>query len=1576
MKRILGWTLLLFVCQAALAQMAQTPNLGLNLPPQGYPNWANLNNQNFVTIDAVVGGLQKQWQGTWTSAVTYQPAQIVTWQASSYISITGTNANNQPDLSPGYWAKIGTTAAGAVNELQMNAGGSFAATTGMTYDLTSNTLRAPQVNVSGNIQGVSLKLSGLAPGSALVCTSGTDGTLTNGACSVPPASVAWPPSCTGVYAPATNTCVAVGTAANPAGNVKEVQFNAGGTFGTDSAITIDNSTHTLGSQNVSGSANTVLYVKAPPYNAKCDVHVGGLGDAVITSGTTTYGGFSTADVGKTVKGVSSQANGSVSYVGKIVSWVGGTTTLSPAATITLHYWEWATDDHDSLMAALNDAYAQNVEIQLPAGQCLTSTLVWKGQSFHGSGRGVSYVRGMPGQDVFQMPEYGTSYSITSWSITGNVATFQTTSNNLLAGNVVTLGGFGTSTFFNLQTVTVTSATGTQFVAPITHANGSATEAGFAATGGAFPITSWSITGNVATVQVANNFPAGANITLSRFGTSTFFNAQNVTILAAGLSPTQFSFNFTHANGSATESGLATTQATSIRQFNVHDLSIVIDSTVNAAATAAGGNNTFPYRIGGTFQGMTPFTPPPAPGVPVFGTCGAGGGYADAGGTLVTITCPLTGLPLNLASLEPTWVINAPITVDGAGAAGGVYAGHIQSIVNDGVTSVSGSGGSGMTVGTYPLSFSGGGGSGASGTIAVTNATTYVVLLRVGGAGYTSPPTVTAATGGTPPTFTAAIGTSCAGGTICTVRVDNAIATSVSATTGTWLTAQTPPWYFGNAGIAMPCSGGGACNGVGFSVIRNVNFDQVANGYIGRSHTTGIFTQAQMYGDSFENLVFTQLYGGYIEVQPPAGNLSTADTMSFKDISFYNENFPIMTYNGNDRVINGMNIYQELLLSEGPFFFSRQQALSGYLNWAINSFYIEGGASTNGEWARFQGGPFHMRAASFGGGNPAGSYIEFTGGGSSLWEGGIGGALHIDGSNMNTFRNTGILPGSGLIVDNGHGNIFETQYVAGVRQYLGRRVYAGTKPARKPVGEMDGSAIVGGSATTPYYSASDLMTTCSDWAFAYYPGTTAGSCVSDPSGTELPHGYFESATPTPGFDIVNASPGGGWAGGPRLFGGHAPLQKVRVYVTGRCVGAGCAATTLATYRDSPTSTEFGRATLNFTSSWSTQSFPADASNGVAGNIPNVTMTGWTNTGTAYDIAMITIQPIPTDTINVTYLGNTPSQAAAAFGSPVILSMEKVTTGVSVFSLPDSTSPTGFSNTATASGGWICCTTFPNGTGVYLGGRDFPTSYGVLQWTVQGPSVWTDTLNGLLTNVATTCTLTTFNTSTWQANGYFLIDQEILGYTGAVPGSNGFTCTRGNFGTIAQQHSNGAAVSSVGTTNFLTKCNNLDASTGRSTVVPILPTWQQYRQAFVGTACSGYTPAFQMFAGTGPTGQTFKVASITIESLQGVLPQPTAANQVLSSGAVLTGGAGYAFNTLTTMPPVRAGTWAISAATSAPITFAPVMLATPTSCAVTPSASAATTGTPFASSLATTGFTVNVPTSGSLSGTYLCAITNAY
>lgn len=76
-----------------------------------------------------------------------------------------------------------------------------------------------------------------------------------------------------------------------------------------------------------------------------------------------------------------------------------------------------------------------------------------------------------------------------------------------------------------------------------------------------------------------------------------------------------------------------------------------------------------------------------------------------------------------------------------------------------VANVTGSGGSGMTIGTYPLSFSGGTPTtAATGTITVLTATTYTIAITSGGLGYHSAPSVTAATGGTPPSLLAILTT--------------------------------------------------------------------------------------------------------------------------------------------------------------------------------------------------------------------------------------------------------------------------------------------------------------------------------------------------------------------------------------------------------------------------------------------------------------------------------------------------------------------------------------------------------------------------------------------------------------------------------------------------------------------------------------------------------------------------------------------------------------------------------------------------------------------------------------------------
>lgn len=74
-----------------------------------------------------------------------------------------------------------------------------------------------------------------------------------------------------------------------------------------------------------------------------------------------------------------------------------------------------------------------------------------------------------------------------------------------------------------------------------------------------------------------------------------------------------------------------------------------------------------------------------------------------------------------------------------------------------LTVVQNAAGTGMTPGTYPLSASGGGGTGFAGTVTVLTATTIATpVITSAGRGYTSAPTITAATGGTPVTFTVTV----------------------------------------------------------------------------------------------------------------------------------------------------------------------------------------------------------------------------------------------------------------------------------------------------------------------------------------------------------------------------------------------------------------------------------------------------------------------------------------------------------------------------------------------------------------------------------------------------------------------------------------------------------------------------------------------------------------------------------------------------------------------------------------------------------------------------------------------------
>jgi hypothetical protein len=69
----------------------------------------------------------------------------------------------------------------------------------------------------------------------------------------------------------------------------------------------------------------------------------------------------------------------------------------------------ATDDHAAIQSAFNDALAQGKVVEFPSGTCVTSTIVWKGQSFYGKGKTQTVIKGKPGQDVFQGPDSSLNY---------------------------------------------------------------------------------------------------------------------------------------------------------------------------------------------------------------------------------------------------------------------------------------------------------------------------------------------------------------------------------------------------------------------------------------------------------------------------------------------------------------------------------------------------------------------------------------------------------------------------------------------------------------------------------------------------------------------------------------------------------------------------------------------------------------------------------------------------------------------------------------------------------------------------------------------------------------------------------------------------------------------------------------------------------------------------------------------------------------------------------------------------------------------------------------------------------------
>ena len=235
--------------------------------------------------------------------------------------------------------------------------------------------------------------------------------------------------------------------------------------------------------------------------------------------------------------------------------------------------------------------------------------------------------------------------------------------------------------------------------------------------------------------------------------------------------------------------------------------------------------------------------------------------------------------------------------------------------------------------------------------------------------------------------------------------------------------------------------------------------------------------------------------------------------------------------------------------------------------------------------------------------------------------------------------------------------------------------------------------------------------------------------------------------------------------------------------------------------------------------------------------------------------------------------------------IVMNPTNATFGVSTKAYPDANSQYGMSWSEVGAD-YVHSV---NGSTNLNGGALFPSVPSRVTYWIGAPAVFVDTLGAAAGVGDTALTLGTATTSAWGNSGYILVDQEVMKYAGVSAGQTTINVTRGQYGTIAQAHSNGATAGSVGTGQLGIKCNgNLVSNIN----VYYASNYSTFSAPFPAQSCSGY-PAQVAYLGynSGPSGQQWNIAQIQISPEASQLPTPATSNQVPVSAAF---GPMYAFN----------------------------------------------------------------------------------
>ena len=519
------------------------------------------------------------------------------------------------------------------------------------------------------------------------------------------------------------------------------------------------------SEPLTANANKVLYVKAPPYNAQCDLSQQSSTLTISTGGVTSGITFLSTDRFKWITGLQITGGTSTGYAGQILSVSGGNATMSvsPGSTFTTTHWYYGHNDYGTttnggigsgISQAFADAASTGASVQFPAGTCLTSTILFTGQNFFGAGDAISIVQSLPALFAFLGPDGGV------YSQKAHLHDIQIRTDNSINASSTQTGGNGT--FPNYFTGTA----GGIYFALTAAANASGGNTVY--------------TGTI----VSGSFSGASNSLVGKF----------LTVIG-----------FSNAGNNVTHASVVASSATSV-------------TLVNAGGIAESASaQIIPEPLSAANGG------PPAPGSQVFGSSingGCSGNTSTSTPTLFNMACA------NFQSTYPQYVYGAPITINGAGVQSSGTSWAITGTAPNQIVTfqVSNSFTAGEIV-YIPTAANGG----CPTSTFFNDHYFTVLSAGLTGSAFAASFTHANSTGTENCVISAPYtGTISSINSQSQVVVSPSIATSVTTGSGSWGTGIQPPWGIGNCGIGVPETLSNTNNGPTGWTIDHVWFTTTSN----------------------------------------------------------------------------------------------------------------------------------------------------------------------------------------------------------------------------------------------------------------------------------------------------------------------------------------------------------------------------------------------------------------------------------------------------------------------------------------------------------------------------------------------------------------------------------------------------------------------------------------------------------------------------------------------------------------------------------------------------------------------------